>query len=259
MKYPRTLVFLLCLGLFSCAASQKKIEQAREKDPQYQYNIGLFYLNSSNLDEASKYFQKALALDPRHYQSLNMMGLVAAMRGNFQESVNFYKRSLAIAPDFSDAHNNLGTVYLELGNLDGAEEEFKKVIEDPNYTKKELPYCNLARLYIEKRDFDKARSCVDNAIRLNSRFALAFNLQGVIFENQDNVPAAIGSYQTAVRIVPDDVTFNFNLGAAYFKDDQWSKASEVFQKIVPRVTDAAMRDQISLYLKTIKEKEKGRP
>jgi Tfp pilus assembly protein PilF len=257
MKNRNTLTILLCLSLFSCASSQKKIEQAQEKDAQYQYNIGLFYLNSNNVDEAVRYFNKALTLNSRHYQSLNALGLAYSMRGNLQESIKLYQKCLGIAPNFTEAHNNLGTVYQEMGHIDRAEEEFKKVIEDPNYTHKELPYYNLARLYFTRQDFEKARLYVENAIRLNGRFALAFNLQGLILESQNNLYGAIESYKMAVKIVPDDVNFNFNLGAAYFKNDELRKAAEILEKIAPQVTDVEMKEKLNSYLKAIKEKEKG--
>jgi len=257
MKKRKVLIIFLCLGLLSCASSQKKIEQAREKDPGYQYNIGLFYLNGNNVDEAVKYFNKALALNPRHYQSLNALGLANSMRGNLDESVKLYQKCLEIAPSFTEAHNNLGTVYQEMGFIDKAEEQFKKVIADPNYTHKELPFYNLARLYFTRQDYEKARLYVESATKLNSRFALAYNLRGLILESQNNLYGAIEDYKMAVKIVPDDVNFSFNLGAAYFKNDELRKASEILEKIAPQVTDVEMKEKVNSYLKAIKEKEKG--
>jgi Tfp pilus assembly protein PilF len=259
MRKSRTLIILVCLSLLSCASgtSQKKIELAREKDPQYQYNVGLFYLNGNNVADAIKYFNKALSLNPRHFQSLNALGLANSMRGNLEEAVNLYQKCLQIAPDFAEAHNNLGTVYQEMGFPDKAEEEFRKVIQDKNYTHKELPYYNLARLYFSKQDFEKARMYVDNALKINTRFALAYNLLGLILESQDNLYGALESYKMAAKIVPDDVNFNFNLGAAYFKTDDLGRAAEVLEKIAPQVTDLEMKEKLNSYLKAIKEKEKG--
>jgi len=258
MKNCKTLTILICLSLLSCASAQKKTEKAREKDPQYQYNIGLFYLNSNNIDDAIKYFNKALSLDPRHYQSLNALGMANSMRGNLQEAINLYQKCLQISPNFAEAHNNLGTIYQEIGDLDKAEGEFRKVIEDPNYTHKELPYYNLARLYFTREDFEKARSYVDIAVKLNTRFALAYNLLGLILENQNNLFGAIESFKMAVKIVPDDVNFNFNLGAAYFKNDDLGKAAEVLEKISPQVIDLEMKERLNSYLKAIKEREKDK-
>src|SRR4030042_641931 len=68
----------------TCASSQKKLQQAKEKDPQYQYSMGAVYLNNNNLDEAIRLFNKALSLDPRHFQSLNALGLTYSMKGDLQ-------------------------------------------------------------------------------------------------------------------------------------------------------------------------------
>jgi tetratricopeptide (TPR) repeat protein len=257
MKNRQAVIFLVCLGLFSCASPQTRIKQAqekREKDPEYQYNVGLEYLNRTDVDDAIKYLNKALALNPRHYQSLNALGLAYSMRGNFQESVNYYQKCLVISPDFADAHNNLGMAYQELGYVDKAEEEFKKAVENSNYTKKDLPYCNLARLYFLRQDFEKARLYVDYAIKLNSRSAQAYYLQGLILENQNNIYGAIESFKMAVKIVPDDTNSSFRLGEAYFKSGELHRAAEILEKIAPQVTDAEMKEKLNSYLKTIKEK-----
>ncbi|MEW5900559.1 MAG: tetratricopeptide repeat protein, partial [Acidobacteriota bacterium] len=228
----------LCLSLATCASSQKKIEQARGKDPQYQYNLGLFHLNNNTLEEALRYLNRSLALDPRNHLVLNALGLLHSMKGNLEEAVNMYQKCLVIAPHFSEGRNNLGTVYQELGYIDKAEEEFTKVTRDPNYANKELPYFNLARLNYLRQDWDKARSLAEMAVKLNSRFALAHNLIGLILENQNKIPEAIERYKQAIKIVPDDLNFNYNLGVAYFKNNELTRAGEIFEKIQPLVTDS---------------------
>jgi len=253
-KTRKSLAIALLVLLVSCASSQKKLQQAREKDPKYQYNIGLFYLNSNNVDEAIRYLNWSLSLDPRYYLAYNALGLAYSMKGNIEESIKHYQKCLEIAPSFSEARNNLGTAYQENGYLDKAEEEFKRVLADPEYAAKELPHYNLARLYFVRQNFDQALAGVEAAITLNGRLAMAHNLRGLILEAQGRVPEAIESYKQALKLVPDEVNFNFNLGAAYFKNNDWLRAAEVLEKITPRVTDPEMREKLNLYLKTIKEK-----
>ncbi len=106
-----------------------EVQRAREKDPKYQYNLGLFYLNQSNVDNATKYFVKALALDTRYYLAWNAIGLAHSMKGRLDESVKAYQKCLEINPQFTEAHNNLGTVYQELKQFDQAEQEFKKALD----------------------------------------------------------------------------------------------------------------------------------
>lgn len=255
MKKRKILIFVVLACFVSCASSQKKLEIAREKDPQYQYNVGLFYLNSNNVDEAMRYFNKALNLNPRYHFALNALGLAYSMKGNIQDAAKLYQKCLEIAPNFSEARNNLGTVYQELGYIDQAEVEFKKVIDDPEYPHKENPYYNLARLYFIRQDWQKALFYVDYAIKTGLRFHMGYNLRGMILENLERIPEAIDSYKQAIKIFPDELNYSFNLGAAYFKNNEFRQAGEIFEKIAPLVSDPEMRDKLNSYLKAIKEKE----
>ncbi len=257
MRKSRILVCVLLALLAGCASSQKKISQAREKDPRYQYSLGVFYLNNGNADEAIEYLNRSLSLDPRNYLAYNARGLATAMKGNLPEAVKDYEKCLELAPDFSEARNNLGSVYQELGFVDKAEAEFLKVVNDRAYPTKELPNYNLARLYFTRGDLDQALAYDEAAIKLNVRFAMAYNLKGLILEKQDRLDAAIDSFKQAVKTVPDDLNFNFNLGEAYFRNKEWVSAEGVFQAILPRLTDAAQKDKALGYLKEIRQKKGG--
>lgn len=245
------------IALACCASSQQKLQQAREKDPQYQYNVGLFYLNNNNVDEAIRYLNRSLALNPRYHLALNALGLAQSMKGNLEVAVKLYLKCLEIAPNFSEARNNLGIVYQELGYVEKAEEAFLKVIEDPAYPTRELPYYNLARLSFLRDDRTKALFYVENALKLNNRFHMAYNLKGLILESEGQLVEAIKNFERAVKIVPDDVNYNFNLGEAYFKNGEFSRAGEVLEKISPLVVDPAMREKLNTYLKAIKKQGPG--
>ena len=247
-------VLSICATLAFCASSQAKIQRNQEKDPNYQYNLGLFYLNQSNVDEAVKYFVKALSLDTRFYLALNGLGLAHSMKGRLDESVKAYQKCLEINPRFTEAHNNLGTVYQEMNLLDKAEGEFKAALLDVGYQNRELPYLNLARLYVLQNRLDEALENVQKSIQIKPRLAMAHNLLGIIFEKRSSLDEAIASYAAAVKIVPEDVLFNYNLGVAYFKNEDYARAKEIFLKISGKVTDAETKDTINRYLKIINDK-----
>jgi Tfp pilus assembly protein PilF len=256
MQLKKALVLVFCLSLVSCATSQQKVQQARAKDPKYQYNLGLVYLNQSNLnpnyiDEAIKYFVKALTLDTRYYLAWNAIGLAQSLKGNLEESAKAYQKCLEVYPDFTEAHNNLGTIYQELNQLDKAEVEFQKTLLDPSYPTRELPFYNLARLYLVRNRLDLAYDQVEKALQVRPRLAMAHNLKGMILEAQDKPQDAVAAYEQAVKIVPDDLQFSFNLGAAYVKTGETAKARELFLKLAPRVTDPAMKTKVEQYLKDL--------
>ena len=247
-------VLSICASLAFCASSQAKIQKNRGKDPNYQYNLGLFFLNQSNIDEAVKYFVKALSLDTRFYLAWNGLGLAHSMKGRLDESVKAYQKCLEINPRFTETRNNLGTVYQEMNLLDKAEGEFKAALLDVGYQNRELPYFNLARLYVLQNRLDEALENVQKSIQIKPRLAMAHNLLGIIFEKRNSFDEAIASYAAAVKIVPEDVLFNYNLGVAYFKNGDYARAKVIFLKISGKVTDAETKDTINRYLKIINDK-----
>jgi len=245
------LLFIL-LSLVFCASTQKKIEKARMKDPQYQYNMGLFHLNRNNPDEAIRYFNSALALNPRYDLALNALGLAYSMKGNFEEAVRQYQNCININPALTEVHNNLGTAYQEMGLIDKAEQEFRVAISDVNYRSKELPYYNLARLYLEQGKVEEALSYIERSIEINKSFRMGYNLRGNILERLSRYEEAIESYKTALKNLEGDVDISFNLAVAYFKNNELSKAKEIFEKIYPRVSDLEIKKKIDEYLRMIK-------
>lgn len=247
-----TIIFLL-LAFTACASTQSKMDKAREKDPQYQYNLGLFYLNNNNVDEAIKYFNKSLALNPKNHLAWNALGLAQSMKANFEASIRAYLKALEANPQFTEAYNNLGTIYFELKEYDKAETEFRQALLDPNYNSKELPYYNLARLYFVQDRLDEAYENIQKAIQTKNRLAMAHNLRGLILEKIGNLEEAIVSFEQAVKIVPEDPTFLYDLAKAQFDNGEYLKAKENFEKLWPKLVSQADRDTVKNYLQELKK------
>ena len=257
MRYKLIFIIFICLNFVLCASPQKKIQDARNNDPQYQYNMGLFYLNQGNVDEAIRYLNRALELNASYDLALYALGLSHSMNGKFEESVKYLQNCLKINPTLTDARNALGAVYQEMGLLDKAEEEFKIAVADEKYTSKDNSYYNLARIYLTKGNLQEALNNVKKAIGTNRRMVMAHNLQGIIYEGLNDFVKAIESYLVALETLREDarekdVDINFNLAVAYFKNNEFDKAKEILEKILTRSIDPAKRAEINQYLKMIK-------
>lgn len=239
--------------LATCATTQNKLDKARSKDPQYQYNLGLFYLNNNNIDEAIKYFNKSLSLDPKNYLAWNALGLAQSMKGNFEASIQAFSKALETNPQFTEARNNRGTIYFELGQYDKAEAEYRQALLDPNYASRELPYYNLARLFFVQGKYDEAYDNIQKAIQVKNRFAMAHNLRGLILEKTGDPEEAVLAFEQAVKIVPDDTTFLFNLARAQYNIGQYQKSKENFEKLYPRLLSQEDRDTVRKYLEELKK------
>ncbi len=256
MRYKSGIIFLLSLSLIFCASPQKKLQEARKTDPVYQYNMGNFFINEGNIDEAIKYLKISLTLKPNYDLALCSLGLAYSMKGDLEQSINYYKTCIRVNPSLTEAHNYLGTVYHEMGFIDQAEREYRMAIADVKFKSRHLSFFNLAKLYITKEKLKEALVYVEEALKIYSNFTMAYNLKGNIFERLNRLPEAIDSYLRALdRLTPEgrdsNVNINFNLGVAYFKNNEYSKAKEIFEKIYLKVSDLGMKDKIDRYLRII--------
>ena len=252
MKFKIPVILLVSFSLIVCASSQKRLEKKREEDPQYQYNVGLVYLQNDKYDDAIVCLNKALALKPNFDLALNGLGIIHFIRGDLQKAMDYFEKCLVVSPEYTEARNYLGSVYQELGYLDKAEAEFKKAIADKTYNSRELPHYNLARLYLTKENDAEALRLANIAIELNDRMVMAHNLKGVLLERLGKIKEAIYSYEKALTIAPGDVNFSYNLAVAYFKTDRRAEAKSLFEKIYPQVTDEGIKSKIDEYLKLLK-------
>ncbi|MCT4509185.1 MAG: tetratricopeptide repeat protein [Tepidibacter sp.] len=81
--------------------------------------IGLAYRQLGDINEAIKYFEKILMLNPTQIDSIVEIGLCYAATGNLEKSIEEFKKALEIKED-PEVMCNLGMAYLETGNLDEA-------------------------------------------------------------------------------------------------------------------------------------------
>jgi Tfp pilus assembly protein PilF len=256
MKIKGLVIIALSMGLAYCASSQAKIQKKQENSPHFQYVRGTAYLNPAGgevgLDQAIQCFDRAIALDPKYYLAWNARGLAYSMKGDFKTAIESLKKCLEINPSFSEAHNNLGSIYDSQGLVSLAEEEYKSILGDPNYPTKENPLYNLAFINFKQEKVDTAFDYVLRALQINSRFAMAYNLKGKIFDKMELPADAIVSYKQAAKIVPDDMNFQFDLAIAYFNSGDKDKAADIFTLILNKTTDPDLRAKVVDYRKKIK-------
>ncbi len=236
--------------LASCASTQSRLEKKREKDPQYQYEKAVVAMNYGFVDEAIRYANQALSLNPNHQPSWHLLGLAYEKKQNFSEAAAALQKSLELKPDFSEGHMSLGIVYEEMNILDKAEEEYRKAfVLDRSYKAS----FNLARVYFGQDKLDLALKYVQKSIEKDKLSLQAFNLQGVILNKLGRYPEAIGSFQTALKIDPNYAVASINLAVAYINSKSFDKARELLEKTLPQVQDQKLKEKILEYLEKLKE------
>lgn len=245
------LLFTLFAFLIYSCATRNSIQSKKEKDPNYQYSLGAFYLNEGKLDLAIEHFNKALSLEPRHYLSIHGLAVASLMRGDIEKASKYLEEVLRIQPSFTEAHNFLGVIYQTKGELEKAKEEFEKVIADPKYPTPENAYFNLAGIEIARKNLKGALSYIELAIEKRKSFALAYNRKGLILRDLGDMDGAEESFRKAVNLSPEDPEFCCNLAEILIKKGEKDEAKEILLKVLPKATGKDLKERIENLLKSI--------
>jgi tetratricopeptide (TPR) repeat protein len=93
-------------------------------------------------------------------------------------------------------------------------------------------YIVLGNVYTATEQPAKAIEAYQQAVRIDPKYAKAWNRLGLAYENSKQYGKAIEAYQQAVRIDPEFAVAWYNLGRAYNETKLYAKANDAFQQAV---------------------------
>jgi tetratricopeptide (TPR) repeat protein len=82
-----------------------------------------------DIRNAQEDFQKAIQLEPSHYEAYAYRGIGYTDFGLFKEALADFDRAIELKPDFAHAHKSRGIAKCKLGDQKGATSDFKKSFE----------------------------------------------------------------------------------------------------------------------------------
>jgi Tfp pilus assembly protein PilF len=107
---------------------------------------------------------------------------------------------------------------------------------------------------------DNARKSYEQALRIKPDYMEAQNNLGTIFYAKKSYRRAISAYRKAIRIAPEDVkaaSIYSNLGTAYFARKKYQEASDAYQtamKLDPNVFETHSNFGVMLQERNIEER-----
>ena len=211
----------------------KAIELDPENDKNYSYR-GNFYRNYlEDNEKAIADYTKVIELDPNAKNFYNRAEFRYDLE-NYELAISDYLRALELDIDqkiSKDEYllNGLAMAYKQLGNLDSAIIYLEKEIE-LNPFKKGV-YRNLGDIYVELRQFDKAREIYDNLINVDSKNAQNYVVRAQFFMTDiDDYSSSISDLSKAIELEIDNSDFYFTRAQVYFKTKEYKSALNDFQK-----------------------------
>jgi tetratricopeptide (TPR) repeat protein len=134
---------------------------------------GLQAVRAARLAEAEACCRQILKIEPRHFESLHLLGILLLRRGLPAEAVLQFDLALEVHSDKADAHNNRGNALKELKRLDDAVASYRKAIAlRPRFAE---AHVNLANALLALERFGEALENYDRAIELKPYASAMFS------------------------------------------------------------------------------------
>jgi len=241
----------LAAGLSACAPASKTPAVDNETNPQYQYEKAVVAMNYGLPDEALRYLDLAVGLDPRHAKAYRLAGIIRLQRREPQLAAEAFAKWLEAEPASAEGHLYLGLATQETGDKERAEAEFRASFEADGNAPAAF---RLGRLLLEKGDLVRALEYADLSVAKSGGQSDGHNLRGVILNQLGRYPEAIASFEAALARAPNDPALIVNLGIACLNGGAPERARSLFQKALPLLKDPALRDKVQAYLKSIEDR-----
>lgn len=193
---------------------------------------------SGALTQAQALYAEVLRSEPRHYECLHMLGVIAARAGDPAGAVELISRAIGVEPKRASAYCNRGLAFEALDRAEAALADYDAAVAlDARFWG---GYFNRAKLRRRLRRFETALADYDAAIAIHSARAEAFAGRADVLFALERWEEALASYERSLELEPRDADAHCNRGAALAKLGRAEAALSGFDAAL--AIDAAHRE-----------------
>jgi Flp pilus assembly protein TadD len=217
------------------------------------YAMGITKVQNGDINEAIKYMEKAVAMDPQHALAHNDLGVLYYQAGNKEKAVFHYEEAARLDPSKAVFMKNLGDFYyVEKENYQGAMEKYLKALkidaEDTETLQSISRVCMAvgkdedARYFLNRileidpenhdalRDFEKTnREKSDKKTMMDLHLLKQENHSKV---DLDDKAEAISELERKIQIETQNATAINNLGVLHYQRGNKENALECYERAV---------------------------
>jgi FimV-like protein len=198
--------------------------------------LGLLTLLSGKTDEAKRFWDSALALNPNNVTALVGLGDLHKLAGQFDEGLPYYEKAIALEPQNANTELNFAEYFLARAAVNGAREN---EVSD---------------------DLVEARKHFARSYRLdpNNPETLAMNGSTYLFPGQQ-IDKALQSLTTSYEMLPSQPDIKLLLATAYVKSGDRQNAIRLLRSLVTwsHGTSAKKADKLLQKLVAMGADERG--
>ena len=184
--------------------------------------LGVTYVQTGHLERGANLIAEALKIDPNLAEAHNNLGSTLRALQRHDEALISYDRTLALRPDYAEAHNNRGFILRELKRLDEALSSYDRALAlRPEYAE---AHFNQGVAFLDLKRPDDALTRFDRALAFNPAYVEAHINRGNILRNLRRLDEALSSYDRALALRPESADAHYNRGNALIDLQRFNEA-----------------------------------
>ena len=213
--------------------------------------LGIILASQGKNDQALTSYNRALAVQPNHADTLSNRGNVLAGLRRFDEALASYNRALVAKPNHTGALNNRGVTLHTMGRHDEAIASFERAIAlQADYVD---ALCNRGNSLNALKRYDEALASYDCAIALRPNLVEAHCNRGNTLRELRRYDEALASYDRALALLPNLVEAISNRGITLAELKRYDEALDAFARAIAlRPNDAELFNKRGVILDQIK-------
>ncbi len=255
----RFLILFICLFLFACSGQTK--EELLQEGKQLH--------GQGNFRGAVVLFKNALEKDANFLEARTGLAEAYLATGSFAKAENEFKKVLRQNPSANHILLKLATIYIQqnkpeaaLLELDNFHSSNAETVESltlygrahgssgdfasaENLFKKALllgpdaiqPRLYLAKVYLQRKDLDRARTLLREIIERDEKFTQAYYLLASVETRSGNRDAALQVYQSLVQVEPKELQALYMIGMLQMDKGQLDEAQKTVDKLLATFKD----------------------
>jgi protein O-GlcNAc transferase len=192
--------------------------------------LGVLSQQTGRSDQAVALMRQAIDANPNSANIHVNLGVILGARGETALAVDAFRRATAIAPDFAEAYNNLAKALKSLGRTGEAYEAAQRAVDlRPN----NADAINEVATALEQLGrLDEAAAMLRRALKIRPQFPEALNNLGSIVQQQGNPADALPMLQQALAMRPQFPEAMINLGNALHALCRYTEAVASYRRAI---------------------------
>ena len=194
-------------------------------------NIALQDYQAENYEQAERGFNNILSYDPNNKQAYHYLGLIAYHDKNYSKAVTNFNLALADSLTTQDANilQSLSSAYRDMGDKENTIITLVKLAE---LQEDEELWLNIANLYAENNQNQKAKESLDKALEIDPEFLKAQYRMAFLLYDMAEYDNAIPYLEKAANDNPDNDLIARRLALAFQRAGRISEAIARYETII---------------------------